>query len=867
MPVGLDILREAIRARARGELEGFLEDYGPGEANEIRRAATPGIAFPTDKGALIAKIPPSEEIPGTPSSASTWVAHKDWILEGPYSLPESAVSSISRTTGDICSILDRSEDDRIYGLVVGYVQSGKTANYTALLARAADMGFTFVIVLSGVLNDLRYQTQVRLMRDLTGDHLGWLDGPCIGTSGRREWILITGLQKDVSKPVSEEMPNLLEIELHKGRIMLGVVKKNVAVLEHLLDGIRRCDPEALSKHKVLIVDDEADHATVNTGGDGSEHEDSSFDVDDEEDPLSETDPSRTNMAIRQIINEFERTTYVGYTATPFANVLIDKDQEDDRHGKSLYPRDFVLSLPRPKGYFGPDTFFGDTDDPEGGGRYTNTVPTEEARRALEMRYSADAVRKEAVPSSLQTAMMDFILTGIAKDIRRKRGVEINEHHTMLIHIQWRNDDQMNANVLVRELFEEWRLLAYSTIGSSGREFRALLKERWENEFRIWDPSIETWSQIENVLLTPPEEGGWLGDVQVRMINSLTDETLDYSQHEEGLNVIAIGGNKLSRGLTLEGLTISYFLRRTKMYDTLMQMGRWFGFRHGYEDLVRVHATDELLSWFEWLVRVEESVRSDIARYEILGLTPEELAVRIPLHRTMKVTSSSKMKSAITSIADYQGTSVQSVKLPLYDEARLTENLEATTHFLEGLGEGEEAGRRMWCWRADSSSVAEYFDSLDLDGPPHAVFDAEGIASYLRKAHPNEEVFVAHAGLGISELSQGPDRPFDNDPGWSFGTRYIRRSQGYQTIEGEKEGTENMGVISNPGDMSLAMQLHHGVCLLVYLIAPGSQPKSERRMALPSHETPIVGIAIRFPARDFEGQIRAYAHVKGVPGNV
>ena len=174
---------------------------------------------------------------------------------------------------------------------------------------------------------------------------------------------------------------------------------------------------------------------------------------------------------------------------------------------------------------------------------------------------------------------------------------------------------------------------------------------------------------------------------------------------------------------------------------------------------------------------------------------------------------------------------------------------------------------MWCWRADSSSVAEYFDSLDLDGPPHAVFDAEGIASYLRKAHPNEEVFVAHAGLGISELSQGPDRPFDNDPGWSFGTRYIRRSQGYQTIEGEKEGTENMGVISNPGDMSLAMQLHHGVCLLVYLIAPGSQPKSERRMALPSHETPIVGVAIRFPARDFEGQIRAYAHVKGVPGNV
>lgn len=878
MPIGLDIQRDAIRAWADGTLEEFLQAFDTDQAAEIRRIATPGLAFPHDRGAIVAKTKGTEPIPEE-TEAATWLRHKDWILNGPHALPPAAVASIGETTDDIRRLIERSDEGRLYGLVVGYVQSGKTANYTALLARAADMGYTFVVVLSGVLNDLRYQTQKRLMRDLTGDPHGRLNGNHIDTTGMKKWLLITGLEKDVGKPVSEKLPDLLEAQDRDGEMLLAVMKKNVLVLEHLIDGLRRTDDDVLARHRLLIIDDEADHATVNTGGDGSEHADPSLDHDDDDgldDPLGETDPSRTNKAIRRIIKFFERTTYIGYTATPFANVLIDKDQEDDKHGKSLYPRDFIISLPKPDGYFGPDTFFGNTDDHEAGGRYTTTVPSEEVENALAMQEDVDVTRRDAVPQSLQDAMMDFVLSGIARKIRRSQGVRMNEHHTMLIHIQWRNDDQEVARALVGDLFDEWKLLAESTVGTSGRDFRDRLRRRWESEYRSWDPSIETWSQIKEELVTPEEEGGWLGGVEIRMINSLTDENLDYSRHPEGLNVIAIGGNKLSRGLTLEGLTVSYFLRRTKMYDSLMQMGRWFGFRHGYEDLVRVHSSEELLSWFEWLVRVEDSVRSDIARYDMLGFTPEQLAVRVPLHSTMKVTSSSKMKNAMTSVANYSGITAQSVRLPIDNEPRLSANLDSTTHFLEGLGVGAPAGRRMWSWRdVGAPEVADYLESLDIDGPPNAVFDTKGIARYMRKVHADEGVFVAHSGGEVLELRQGPQRIPGNDPQWSFGTRYIARSQGAEVLDGEMRGTGNIQLIgyNERRDMELAMQLSNvekgksGVCMIVYLIAPGSKPSNENRLELPDHETPIVGLVLRFPARDFEGQVQLYAHAKGVPADV
>ena len=860
-------LLAAFEHRHSRTLEEFLQDFSPMEQDEIRKAVTPGMAFlRSDDASVVTKVPLREEH-DPPEGSNTWLTHKEWISNGPYQLPAKAVAQISSSTRDICAAINASQSDRNYGLVVGYVQSGKTANYTALLSRAADMGYTFVVVLSGILNDLREQTQKRLMRDLLGDPFKALDEEieCIDTSEMTQFTQVTSMESDFRSTTAEHLPRLIEKQAENGKPILAVMKKNVIILEHLLDGLKRCNPGTLSKQKLLIIDDEADHATVNTGGEGEQHADDEFadDEGEEEEFLKDSNPTRTNRRIRQIIKAFQKSTYVGYTATPFANVLINKDIDDPIYGKSLYPRDFIVALPDPDGYFGADRFFGGLDDPEDDSKHTVVVPPKEAKLAFEMQLDPDSTREANVPASLRVAMMDFILTGLVKDIRRKSGIKVNKHHTMLIHIQWRNDDQSKTTEAVSRLFEDWKELAEAlVVGKGVRDFRDALRERWESEYE----SSETWSQILEELSVPEDEGGWMGTVQVRMINSLdSEEKLDYDKHPRGLSVIAIGGNKLSRGLTLEGLTTSYFLRKTKMYDSLLQMGRWFGYRPGYEDLVRVHSSLELLTWFQWLVEVESHIRQDIARYSFLGLTPEKLAVRVPIHSEMKVTASSKMKNAIRSIADYQGTHVQSIRLPLDDESRLMANLDATSRFLESLTGGTSYGSRMWAWRGVSASaVADFLEDLDIDGPPNAVFDALGIARYLRENHSSEEIFVAQPGSDVLKLKQGPGRVPSNDPGWDFGVRYVARSQGFMSLNGERVGTNNLKVISDRSDVKLSEQLHQsGVCLLVYLIAPGSKPRNDKRMSLPNHETPIVGVSIRFPSTEFEKRIKAYAHTRGV----
>lgn len=860
---------EAFEAYANKTLEEFLENYPDEQKEEIRAWVIPSIAFSTSEIQVVTKNELLEE--HSPEEKSkNWQIHKQWISTGPYSLPQNAVASISDSTSEICKAINAAQSKKKYGLVVGYVQSGKTANYTALISRAVDMGYTMIIVLSGLLNDLREQTQIRLMRDLMGDPYSAFEDTeleCIDTTEMTGFIQVTSMESDFKGYTAEKLPSLVEKQKQSGKPILAVMKKNVLILEHLLDGLKRVGSNALTCQKLLIIDDEADHATINTGGEGDEFADADFSdrSDDEDENDKNTDPTRTNRRIRQIINCFENSTYIGYTATPFANVLINKDIDDPIYGQSLYPRDFIISLPEPKGYFGAERFFGGIDDPEQGSTHTVSVAEEEVDMAFQMDINPDSTREASVPESLKNAMLDFILTGLVKQIRKKNGIKMNPHHTMLIHIQWRNDDQSKTKEAVKRLFDDWKVAADSRLrlDSARDELRTKLKQKWEQDY---NSSHESWSQILEELSIPEDENGWLSSVEIRMINSLnSEEKLDYDNHPNGLNVIAIGGNKLSRGLTLEGLTTSYFLRHTKMYDSLMQMGRWFGYRPGYEDLVKVHTSAKLLSWFHWLVDVERHVRSDIARYALRGVTPEELSVRIPLHSEMKIASSSKMKNAIKSIADYQGIQVQTIRLPVEDETRLLSNLSTTTRFLESLDGGSMYGSRMRGWRGVSAmDVADFIEAMNIDGPPHAVFDPIGIAKYLRDNHSEDDIFVGQPGREILSLKQGPGKIPDNDPNWSFGTRYVARTQGFEILSDVRRGTNNLKVISDRGDVQLTEQLHpNGVCLLIYLIAPGSTARDSNRMNLPNHETPIVGISIKFPSTDYEKKFKVFAHSKGI----
>lgn len=538
----------------------------------------------------------------------------------------------------------------IRGLVLGFIQSGKTANYTALVAKAADAGYRLVIVLSGIDNGLRRQTNIRLKREL----VGYADNrpksvplPPIG----RQWHEFT--REDLDGDFQAGFAN--HAALQGSQPVLLVVKKNGAVLRRLLAWVDAAPDQVRHALPFLLIDDEADQASVDTRG-SYQHED------DPPDPDYEP-PSVINGLIRDLLRRFERRAYVAYTATPFANVFIPHDTSDPRVGNDLYPKDFIVDLPKPPGYFGTEEFFGRMDTSIDG--YVDGIDV--GREVADSELSG--LENGLMPESLIAALMDFVLAGAARAQRGDGGAPA----TMLIHTSQRILVQAHLRAMVvdhfAELRDEWRY-------HRNHGIRERLRLRWEQEFRPvtqhqYRPRDVPFAAIE------PHVGPFFEAVQVREINSASGEVLDY-EHEPSLKAIAIGGNRLSRGLTLEGLTVSFFVRRSVTYDTLMQMGRWFGFRGGYEDLMRIYTTAELDGWFSDLAFVEHRLREDIQIYESMGLTPREVGVRIWQHPTMQVTSPLKRRfaSSTTIAQSFASTLEQTFKFPL-------RRLEALAHQADG----------------------------------------------------------------------------------------------------------------------------------------------------------------------------------------
>ena len=863
-----ELLSQLTRARKNNNLETFFNSLTPDELQKANMLLATEIAIQVDEVMLADESILEASLKDNVIENTTWDAHKNWLIENEL-LPESAIEETEKSTKRIAALLSNPELEKLYGLVVGYVQSGKTGHFSGLMARAADDGITFVIVLSGILNDLRNQTQVRLMKDLIGDHHNLLTHvSTISTDGRKNWEILTTLENDVKAVTREEIPIRMNNALEENRILVAVVKKNVTVLEHLLNGIKAAGPDLCDKHRVLIIDDEADHATVNTGGDGDlEMSDPELDHDDEDlNDTSETDPSRTNQIVRRIIRAFSRSAYIGYTATPFANVLIDEKLEDEVYGKSLYPRDFIVCMKEPDAYLGPKKFFADPDFPDEDSPFTVIHSNQSADEVHSMDIEPNEEIESQIPMCLQDAVMDFILTGIARHLRRQKGKKMNPHHSMLVHITRLNEDQDTYTSVLKELVDQWKQKSSMTFGD-GDEFRSRLEKRWKNQFQSKNPTVESWIDIEDELLKDEDEDGWIHTVEVRMINSISEKDLDYSKHPEGLNVIAIGGNKLSRGLTLEGLCVSFYLRETKLYDSLMQMGRWFGYRHGYEELVRVHTSEKLLLWFEWLVKVEQAVRSDIARYAVLGRSPRDLAVRIPLHNDLRPTARNKMQAAIITISDYSNQTVQSIHLPLDKTSQIEENFSKSASFINKLGTHDsDNNNRTLCWEnVDHDSVADFIESLQLPGPPYATFDTLGLARYIRD-NRNElpKFIVAHGGSKWDNLRQVTGTEPKLNSVLDIKPRWVSRSQ-----RSLADGTPSNDVraVSDPQDFkNLDLVNSNAPAMIIYYIAPGSQPRkgAENRIEIPYFSVPVVALALKFPRKGgIEEEFNRVVSVKGI----
>ena len=862
----IELLQALRKARKEGALDSFLGDLTPEEFSIIEQNLVGETAHRVS-GTLVTSLEHEEILDRGKQVANKdhFKAYRSW-QESLGKLPKKSLDSIEETTRDIVNLVDHkfNEDERCYGLVVGYVQSGKTGHFSGLISRAVDENFTFIIVLSGILNDLRRQTQIRLHKDVFGTSGIKAHAPlkAISPPKNSKFRFLTDIDSDIGSGeftiVDEDMKKVIEDD----QVLVAITKKNTSVLQHLLNGIANASDSIKGQHKVLIIDDEADHATVNTGGEGEESfADSTLEGEDEEDPTDDdSDPSKTNLLVRKIIQQFTRTAYIGYTATPYANVLIDPYLETEELGLSLYPRDFIMNLSKPDDYFGAERFFGTEGDDEG--LHVILHPEDTAEEIMQVEMNIDTNIQDVVPSGLQEAMLDFILTGAVKHHRRQQGKSIHPlHHSMLVHVSRLNEDQNVIHTMVNQLMSEWKVLASSMIEQD--DFLEKLEHRWNDEFVSKFPQIEAFEEFSESII---EDDGWIQDIKVMMINSKSDEILDYDAYDGGLSVIAIGGNKLSRGLTLEGLTVSMYMRKTRMYDSLMQMGRWFGYRQGYEDLVRVHTTEHLYSWFEWLVKAEDAVRRDIDRYAMLGVSPVDVAVRIPWHDELTPTARNKMKYAIKNIYNYSNRTTESIHLPINEPARLKANFSATQTFLGSLSTPVPFLRRGYAWgNVAKELVIAYLHEIDLPGPPNAAFDTVGLIRFLEKTDAIETITVAHAGRDWSAISTTQTTaptallPHEMTP------RYVGRSQ----IGIKGEGTGNIRVISDPQDREGVRALAPDQpSLIVYFVAPGSKASSETRENLPEGATPIVGLALRFP--ETEGplsDVRAAVTVRGLKGDL
>lgn len=633
-----------------------------------------------------------------------WQRYREWS-EG--KLSSRAVDGLDRSTDAILGLLEDplregSWDRR--GLVVGHVQSGKTGNYTGLICKAADAGYKIIIVLAGLHNNLRSQTQMRLDEGFLGyetrpisDELRIIG---VGDIDRDPTIRPnSGTDRTDSGDFNARTSRLAVSP--EQRPWLFVVKKNKTVLERLNNWIRTrvadgVDPDTgrriVTNLPLLIIDDEADNASVDTG-------EQVFGEDGLPDP--EHQPTAINKLIRRILHSFSRSAYVGYTATPFANIFIHERGATREEGPDLFPESFIISLAAPSNYIGPARVFGlqDAEGRRGGLPLVHTVSdfaTGDGRQGWmpQGHRSSHVPRFEGedeLPSSLREAIDAFLLACTARTLRGQG----QEHASMLVHVTRFNLVQQHVTRQVDEYVLGLRQRLTRMIGAD--EVLERLKRLWEEDFepttrRVAEEDEETaaqppltWDAIREALADTIE------DIEVRMINGTAKDALDYAERGgTPLKVIAIGGDKLARGLTLEGLVTSYFLRASKMYDTLMQMGRWFGYRPGYIDLCRLYTTDELVSWFGHIADAAEELREEFDLMASSGATPREYGLKVQSHPVLLVTSRLKMRSARNLQLSFSGHLLETVVLHR-EKGSLARNFQATQRFLEGLGRPDEDG--------------------------------------------------------------------------------------------------------------------------------------------------------------------------------
>lgn len=762
-------------------------------------------------------------------------------------LGKGVVRSLSRQTDTIVELMGDPKDETSWqrkGLVIGEVQSGKTATYIGVLNKALDLGYQIVIVIGGHTEDLRRQTQERLDSDLIGFDTSYLSETAAKHNDTKIGIgkinadsgttALTSARFDFNLKTAQSTT----VNLATGNPTVFVVKKNSTVLKSLARYIRSTAPDGQHSVPIAVIDDESDWASVNT---------------------SAKDKERTavNKAIIDLLSVSRRSSYMGITATPFANVLI----ADDEEAKDLFPGDYIMALESPSSYRGVDFYFS-----EDGGRTPNVISkVNDFHAMLPQKHKKDAPVHRLAPS-LEEAILTFYL---ATAVRYQReGAQ--PPSSMMVNVSRFNNVQEKFSTLIQHYIDQVNEELFSSAayfsGEDERPTRIVrrLSEISAAHFPGLDIKVESLGyELQRVA----------EDVHTELVNGLTmkernDRLSGFSRKRlaewKKRPVIFVGGNVLARGLTLDGLVVSYFTRKAGAADTLLQMGRWFGHRPGYDDLTRVWMDAEVVDHFSYVAGVSQDLRSSVAEMRDLNLTPKEFGLKIRLHpeSSFLITAANKQRAGVKhdspGVFSYRGKAFETHTLPGNQEAT-ERNRSAVARFVDALTtqvknepEGSDHSRNLYWRNVPHELVQEFLSGFTLNRnlPTSKVFGIGdllpgGIAAVGQRygwtvglmsgRGPAKVEFLREAGF---DFADGMRVSYRNNVKMTEDGRDIKLSQRRLatagSISSSLSGDERADAIksrnelkskqdddSNDADLTQAEVLRHGLrgpMLLIYTIA-------------------------------------------------
>ncbi|GAA4598035.1 Z1 domain-containing protein [Planotetraspora phitsanulokensis] len=673
----------------------------------------------------------------------------------------SAVEALDQTTDQILDLMEnpnRSGSWKTYGMVYGQVQSGKTANYTGLICKAVDAGYQVVVVLTSQHESLRHQTQERLDREFLGFNTKFTRDPD-AESSKKIGVGALGLKSPAAtcQAVTTRDSDFTAAQFQGSAVnvpetrILVVAKKNARILNNLkawlgnFAELQSDGSRLIINTPLLLIDDEADYASVDTKRPTNGRTQS--------DP--DHDPTAINKAIRGLLELFEKRVYLAYTATPFANIFISNSTNHPELGEDLFPRSFMVALEPPSNYCGPEVVFG-LEDPAAA-EIREPLPiireVDDYNVWLPDAHPKSFKPQVPLPSSLVEALDAFVLSTAVRRVRGRDHDTAGGHSTMLVHVTRYTEVQA---AVARQIEQHLQEMAdsWGDYGQSGVATRERLKNLWETDFT---PTYSTLASRDDVsaMVGPPVS--WASVQQaipqvledaaagVRRINGSAADVLDY-QSTTPITVVAVGGDKLSRGLTLEGLSVSYYLRASRMYDTLLQMGRWFGYRPGYLDATRLYTTQDLVSYYVHITRANRELMDLTSAVAKAGDKPKHVGMRVlDGVGNLRVTAAAKMRSTASMSVSFSATRAETLVIRT-DKRALTRNNARLEELLEQISsmpavpdqQVNGAGRGFFRQSVPAQVVLNFLEGFDVS-PRVLTANPENLVAYIRAQMSKDEL--------------------------------------------------------------------------------------------------------------------------------